>query len=206
MLHVINGEHYAGAERVQDLLAGSLPELGFEASQVCLKPGRFAAMRQTASVPLYEAAMRNRFDLRPASTVAQLVREEEFQLIHTHSVRAALVGGLAAAMTGVPLVHHIHSPTNRDSTRPWQDRLNAWIERITLHRAAALIAVSASLGEYAKEQGYAAEKIAVVPNGVPHRRPVPSRDPNKGDWTLGMVALFRPRKGIEVLLRALAAL
>ena len=50
------------------------------------------------------------------------------------------------------------------------------------------------------------QKIAVIPNGVPHHRPVPSRDPNNGDWTLGTVALFRPRKGIEVLLRAMARL
>ena len=74
VLHVINGEHYAGAERVQDLLAGSLPGLGFEVSQVCLKPGRFTAMRETKSAPLYEAAMRNRFDLRPAWKLARLVR------------------------------------------------------------------------------------------------------------------------------------
>ena len=31
VLHVINGEHYAGAERVQDLLAKRLPEFGFRA-------------------------------------------------------------------------------------------------------------------------------------------------------------------------------
>ncbi len=29
VIHVINGEHYSGAERVQDLLAQRLPEFGF---------------------------------------------------------------------------------------------------------------------------------------------------------------------------------
>ena len=172
VLHVINGEHYAGAERVQDLLAGSLPGLGFEVSQVCLKPGRFAAMRQTKSVALHDAAMHNRFDLRPAWKVARLIRQHGFQLIHTHSVRAALVGGLASAMTGVPMVHHIHSPTSRDTTRPWQDRLNAWAERFGLQRAAALVAVSASLGEYAKAAGLCGGKD----RRHPQRRPAsPSR-------------------------------
>jgi hypothetical protein len=28
VLHVVNGEHYAGAERVQDLLGGALPWFG----------------------------------------------------------------------------------------------------------------------------------------------------------------------------------
>ena len=46
-LHVINGEHYAGAERVQDLLAARLPDYGIQPAFACLKPGRFAAMRQT---------------------------------------------------------------------------------------------------------------------------------------------------------------
>ena len=84
--------------------------------------------------------------------------------------------------------------------------MNAWAERFGLWRASALIAVSASLGEYARRQGYAAEKVVVIPNGVPARRPIPVRDGAKTTWTLGMIALFRPRKGIEVLLHAMALL
>ncbi|MCA9164720.1 MAG: hypothetical protein KDA62_17135, partial [Planctomycetales bacterium] len=40
VLHVINGEHYSGAERVQDLLAARLPEFGFDAGFACVKPDR----------------------------------------------------------------------------------------------------------------------------------------------------------------------
>ena len=206
VLHVINGEHFAGAERVQDLLAAGLGPLGFDVSQACLKPGQFAAMRQAQSIPLHEVPMRNRFDLRPALKLARLVREGGFGLIHSHSVRAALVAGLASKLTGVPLVHHIHSPTDHDSTHPWRDRMNAWAERLGLRQASGLIAVSASLGQYARRQGYAAEKVSLVPNGVPARQPIPARDATAAAWTLGMVALFRPRKGIEVLLHALALL
>ena len=35
---------------------------------------------------------------------------------------------------------------------------------------------------------------------------VQARNPAKPDWTLGMIALFRPRKGLEILLEALALL
>ena len=45
-----------------------------------------------------------------------------------------------------------------------------------------------------------------MPNGVPCRTPAPPRADSKAAWTLGTVALFRPRKGIEVLLEALAFL
>jgi glycosyltransferase involved in cell wall biosynthesis len=117
-----------------------------------------------------------------------------------------MVAGLASKLTGVPLVHHLHSPTDHDSTHPWQDRMNAWAERLGAQRASTLIAVSHSLGQYARQQGYAPEKVTVIPNGVPARPPIPMRDAAKKTWTLGMIALFRPRKGIEVLLRAMALL
>jgi glycosyltransferase involved in cell wall biosynthesis len=206
VLHVINGEHYAGAERVQDLLAGGLGPLGFDVTQVCLKPGRFAELRQYKDIPILDVPMGSRFDLWPVLKLARIARRGGFQLIHSHSVRGAMVAGLASAISGIPLVHHIHSPTDHDTTHRWQDRANAWAERLGASRATALVAVSASLAEYARRQNYAADRVTVVPNGVPCRPLVPERAGSKTAWTLGMVALFRPRKGIEVLLRALALL
>ena len=46
VLHIINGEHYAGAERVQDLLGQQLGKFGYRAGFACLKHGQFAAMRK----------------------------------------------------------------------------------------------------------------------------------------------------------------
>ena len=206
MLHVINGEHYAGAERVQDLLAQELGQFGFEVGFACLKPGQFPGLRQSQHVALYEVPMRGRCDLRAVWRLVRIVRREGYDLLHCHSVRTSLVASLVSKITGVPLVHHVHSPSSRDSTRPWQDRINARIEAAGLRRASAVIAVSESLGRYLRGRGIAQEKICVVRNGVPCRRPAPPRDPAKRQWTLGTVALMRPRKGIEVLLKALAIL
>jgi glycosyltransferase involved in cell wall biosynthesis len=150
--------------------------------------------------------MRARFDIRPAWQLARLVREENYSLIHTHTPRAALIGGIAARLAGVPLVHHVHSPTGRDSTRRFQDGINARIERYSIAHAAAVIAVSQSLGQYAAAQGVAPAKIHVVPNGVPVLGPLAPRSAPRDAWTIGSVALFRPRKGLEVLLDSLAAL
>src|SRR5688500_3967485 len=60
VLHVVNGEHFSGAERVQDLLAGHLPTCGYELSFACVKPGRFPAARQHRDARLYELPMRSR--------------------------------------------------------------------------------------------------------------------------------------------------
>ena len=208
VLHVINGEHYAGAERVQDLLAAELPEHGVEVTFVCLKPGKFAAARKSLAAPLHTIAMRGRFDLRAVAKLVKLIRRGGFDLLHSHSPRSALVAGLASAITGVPLVHHVHSPTAQDTTHQLRCRINALVERFTLRRATALVAVSESLGRQIAARGFDPQKVNVVPNGVPSRLPSATINklPSSTACTLGVVALFRPRKGLEVLLRALADL
>ena len=206
VLHVINGEHYSGAERVQDLLALNLVRFGFEVGFACLKPGRFASMRQAKQTPLIELRMKSRFDLRPAVRLARLLRKDRYCLVHTHTPRAALVGRVASLLAGVPLVHHVHSPTAHDSTRVVKDRFNAWIERWSLSGVRGVIPVSCGLADYIESQGVAPRSISVVPNGVPTRGPLSCRQEPGPAWTLGTVALFRPRKGLEVLLEALALL
>ncbi len=205
VLHVINGEHYSGAERVQDLLAQGLPSCGFEVSFACVKPDRFAEARHYQQATLYETPMRGRFDWQCGRELAKLIRREDFALVHAHTPRSLLAGAIAAREAGVPLVYHVHSPTGHDSTRRLQNFINARMERWLLRRAAKLIAVSPSLAELMIRQGFAPERVVYVPNGVPAVKAVIRHRPTT-TWTLGMAALFRPRKGIEILLHSLALL
>jgi glycosyltransferase involved in cell wall biosynthesis len=206
VLHVVNGEHYAGAERVQDLLAARLPDYGFPVGLACVKPDRFPKLCRARRAAMFLTSMRGRWDLRPAWQLARLVRRQGYRVLHAHTPRTALLGGLASRLAGVPLVYHLHSPAREDSTRAWRDRFNAMVERAGLLRAAAIVAVSESLAAHARQHGFPAELVHVVPNGVPCRAAVGPRSARTGDWILGTVALFRPRKGIEVLLEALALL
>ncbi|MEN6450526.1 MAG: glycosyltransferase [Thermoguttaceae bacterium] len=205
-LHLVNGEHYAGAERVQDLLAQRLPELGYSVGFVCVKPGSFDAMRTSRDAPLWNVPMLGKFDLRAGWQVARLVRRHGYRLLHAHTVRTALFGSIASALAEVPLVYHVHSPTARNHTGGWRDRVNAAVERMSLRRAARIIAVSEAMGEHIVGQGLDPDRVTVVPNGVPQLESLPARPRPAGSWTLGMVALFRPRKGVEVLLEAIALL
>lgn len=206
VLHVVNGEHYAGAERVQDLLAMALPRHGFRVGFACLKPGRFPELRQSQHAKLYRLPMLTRFDLRAVWRLRRIIAAEGYRLVHAHTPRSAMIARLAAAAAGVPMVYHVHSPSWRDSTRRWQDRCNALVERLSLRGAVRMIAVSESLARQMAERGFPAKAISVVHNGVPRAQPAPYRDPPQGLWTLGTVALLRPRKGVEVLLEAIAIL
>lgn len=206
VLHVINGESYAGAERVQDLLALRLPDHGFEVAFACIKPGVFAERRAARSAALETIAMRGRFDLTPALALARWIRRDRMTLVHTHTPRSALIGRVASLLAGVPMVHHVHSPTSRDTENRVKNLLNVATERAALARVSRLIPVSASLRDQLLERGISRERIRLVPNGVPTPGPLPQRSSPGPVWTLGCVALFRPRKGLEVLIDAMASL
>lgn len=217
VLHVINGEHYAGAERVQDLLALRLGEFGYEVGFACVKPDRFPELRQSREAPLYELPSVSRFDPRASWELLRIIRREGYALVHAHTPRSLLAARPAALMAGVPLVYHVHSPTSRDTTHRIRNWLNTAAERACLVGVPKLIAVSESLGRHMQQSGFAARRIVVVHNGVPAKlTPAcrvgvisegtsPARQAGE-TWTLGTVALFRPRKGLEVLLDTIALL
>jgi len=206
VLHLINGEHYAGAERVQDLLALRLPEFGYSVGFACVKPDAFEALRASRDAPLFNVPMRTRFDLRVARRVARILAEGGYRLLHCHTVRTALAGRIAARLAGVPMVYHAHSPASRDSTRRWANFVNGQVERWSLRGASRVIAVSQAMAEHVAAEGFDPARTVVVHNGVPSPGALPDRDKPNGAWTLGMAALFRPRKGVETLLEAMARL
>ncbi|WP_333877291.1 glycosyltransferase [Methylobacter sp.] len=205
VLYVITGEFFSGAERVQDVLALRLPDYDYDVGFACLKRGKFPACRDS-TVPLFETPMKSKFDLAPAWEIARIVKRDGYTLLHTHSPRAAMVGQVVGWLTGVPMVHHIHSPTARDTERAWGNLMNSVMERLSLIGVARLIAVSQSLDRYLRQQGWSPHRIATVANGVPTFGPLPIRSVPGPEWIIGCVALFRPRKGIEVLIEALAKL
>src|SRR4051812_32268912 len=100
VLHVINGEDYSGAERVQDLLALGLPERGFDVGFACVKPNRFASVRQAQAAPVVDVPMKSRVDFRPVVRLAKYIRRHDYAIVHTHSARSVMLGAPAAALAG----------------------------------------------------------------------------------------------------------
>ena len=85
VLHLVNGEHYAGAERVQDLLALRLPDFNVDVTLACVKPGVFAQSRRSQATPLINLPMRGRLDVRPAWRLAKIVAGKFRSDSHAHS-------------------------------------------------------------------------------------------------------------------------
>ena len=210
VLHVVNGEHFSGAERVQSHLGRCLPRFGVRADFACVCPGRFAERLEAgdgSEGQCERLPMKHRADVGAAWRLAKLVRRRGDAIMHAHTPRTAMLTSIASTLTGVPWIYHVHSPAARDSARGVTNRINAAIERRSLAACSAIITVSESLRADCLSLGHHPDRVRVVHNGVPSIAPPRKPDPTKDDaWVMGIVALMRQRKGIEVLLEALGKL
>jgi glycosyltransferase involved in cell wall biosynthesis len=141
---------------------------------------------------------------RYASMAMELAKGEEFDVIHAHDWMTYPAGVGVAAMTGKPLVVHIHS-TEFDRSGEHVNQTVYDIEREGMQRANKVIAVShltrsIVIGRY----GIPGDKVEVVYNGV-ERHGVWSTEPQtirrdeKVVLFLGRITL---QKGPEYFLQA----
>jgi glycosyltransferase involved in cell wall biosynthesis len=125
-------------------------------------------------VPSLVRPIRPGADARALIDLAWLMRRERYDVVHTHSSKAGLVGRLAARMAGVPVVvHTIHGfPFNDQTlTRPVREGL-LWSERLAARITDRLVAVAAPNVCEAERRGItaAAGPIEVVHSGIDLRR------------------------------------
>ena len=86
-------------------------------------------------IPHFAVPMTRRFtplaDLRALWALARLMRRERFDVVHTHTPKAGLLGQLAARLSGVPVVvNTLHGFYFHEGTKPLPRRFYIWMERI----------------------------------------------------------------------------
>jgi glycosyltransferase involved in cell wall biosynthesis len=146
--------------------------------------------------------------------LAQVLREHDTALLHTHFTAADLQGAAAAAAAGVPCVWHIHTGFSGYSLRQRAKDLFK-MRYVARRRVARLIVVSPWLEQLLRRRGVPAEKVAVVPNPIAVERlaDLPGRAEARARFELdpdAQVALclgWWPQvKGVDVFLDALELL
>ncbi len=149
--------------------------------------------------------LRNSFDAPSARALSRLVRQNNIQIIHAHMARDYPLAAYAARTNPNAkfiVTRHVMFPLNR-------------LHRLTLAKAARVIAVSRAVGSSLQAAGVVqAEKINVVLNGIDVAKFARAKESFRREeflqhWNLpaetllvGTVGELTPLKGQEEILRA----
>jgi len=177
VLHVIGGGEFGGAERHILNLAAALDPAEVSLAVACLFSRPFADMARQAGLEAYAFPMRHKVDFRVVGRLVKLIGEGGFQVVHTHGVRANLIGRLAARRAGRPVVTTVHSLLRFDYPNLFSRLVNGLAEQFSRHLTTHFVTVSQALKEVLVRGGVPADRITVIYNGVVvHAPPEPPED------------------------------
>ncbi|MBM7866643.1 glycosyltransferase [Heliobacterium gestii] len=212
VLHIIGGGEIGGAEiHILDLARHFSPQ-EVELRLCCLFPAPLLQRAQKQGILATAVPMRSKVDLIGFWKVLRLIRQTQPAIVHTHGVRANLIGRLAAKVAGVRCtVTTVHSVLANDYPDQLSRWINFWSEKLTAALTERYIVVADFLKKNLCEQGIAPAKITVIHNGVDDEKYTNVQDKRDlraelgiaADAPLvGMVGRFHPVKGHKYLIEA----
>lgn len=208
ILQISSATTLGGGERHLSALANGLVRRGHDV-YVAARP--HAALRsELAQLPpanITTLPLRNALDVQSARALGKLVQQHQIRIVHAHLARDYPLAAYAARINPrarLVVTRHVLFQLNR-------------LHRLTLAKAARVIAVSQAVANQLQENGVVpAEKISVVLNGIDTDRFRDARQKfNRSEflerWQLpagtlliGIVGELTPLKGQEDFLRAAA--
>lgn len=167
VIHIIGGGEFGGAEKHILNLAGAVDRQAVELTVCCLFSAPFVEIASRAGISALALPMRNKADLGMIRKLAVLIQEGNFDLVHTHGVRANLLGRLAARLAGCQkVVTTVHSLLEKDYQGTISRTANNLAERSTRFLTDHFIAVSQGLKDRLVAGGISAGRITVIYNGI----------------------------------------
>ena len=150
----------------------ALRDYGFDVHAVAA-PGPSMAAVEAEGIPVHTVPLTRRIPAPVADAAAlwqlfRLMRRHEFQIVHTHTPKASLLGQHAAWMAGVPLrIHTVHGLYLRNGGIGVADRFFLLMERATMRRAHFSLSQNAEDVATARRHKLCeAERIAFLGNGI----------------------------------------
>jgi len=219
IVHVITGLSGGGAERMMINVARGLDPARFQSRVISLsRDHTFAPALDAAGIPIttLDARPLLTLGLGPLRRVAQILRREKPDVVQTWLFDADLVGGIAAWMTGVPVIWNIRASMSDSGWRPLASSVRL---RVVARVCAALSRVvprniiSSSQANVRRNlRHYQPEKIRVIgngidadlfkPDGVARAEVREELGVGEGTPLIGMVARFHPVKDFETFFAA----
>lgn len=185
---VMLAKGFGGAERLFVDLCRALAARGHEVTAVCHPRGQAAAMlRESPGVIVEPMRVAGNWDLLAVRRLRAVFAARRPRVVHAHLARAAHLAGRAARALRLPVIAKTHN----------------YVDLKYYRNVDRFVATTVDQKAYLVRAGVAADRVEVIPNfsSIPPAAAVAAPG---GD--LAAVARLVPKKGVDVLLRALARL
>jgi len=144
VLYLITELSMGGAQRALLHLLGGINRERYTPTVACLfnGDGVIAHEIQTMDIPVFDARMHGKADLKALNRLYQNIRSQRPTILHTSLFHANLPGRIIGRWTGVPII--ISSERTMAMESEWRYRLNRW----TIGNVDRVVAVSKEVGEF----------------------------------------------------------
>lgn len=166
----------------------------------------------TLPIPL-KGQISPRYDWETILLLIQYLRKHDITIVHAHGAKAALVGRIAAALCGIPVViYTVHNSIYYENWSKTKKKLMALTERIFSYKTDSIITVSDALKrEVMLMEQISKHKLITIYNGINLENNKPSccgqqirqslNVPLDGKL-VGVIARLAPQKGVTYFIKA----
>ncbi len=212
VLHLIGGGDVGGAK---SHVLSLVRELGkhIDVKLVSFRPGAFADDARAMGINVEVVKSGN--IISDVKRVLQIIREEGYEIVHSHGAKANMISVIAKKFLLTPTVTTVHSDYRLDYLQSLLKRLSfGLINTVALRFIDYHIGVSKNFKEMLIKRNFDPELIFTVYNGIDFEKKIPaySREGflkkhkldsiNEGDVLIGILARLDPVKGLNIFLQA----
>lgn len=212
---------FGGAQRNTLLTLKGLARDGYEAELICGAGGRLIQEAKAIGVPVHVIAELVRQvnplkDSRALLRLYQLFRSRKFQVVHTHSTKAGLLGRLAGRGARVPVIIHTVHGFPFEMNGDLRSRSYVALERLVGHITHRIVCVGEVLRQEVSAWKIVAEtKLVTIYSGIDFSSYVPKRPAVEtksgleleGSWPIiGSIGRLSEQKAQHYLIEAIALL
>jgi len=156
-----------GLDRSQFVVGVAAPPVRFSTKD----DTRFIDDVQQTETSIYYVDMHREIrpfsDLKALIKLVQIIRSEQYDLVHTHSSKAGFLGRFAGKLCGVPVIYTPNGFYFLDSRSSLKGKIFQYLEKFAGTITDCLIAVSESEKQSALDHHIIDEdRIIVIPNGI----------------------------------------
>lgn len=203
--HVVIGGEVAGGQMVALRLAQAARAAGHDIRFVSPSDGAFLDLVRSDGMPADVVPIVSALDLRATARIARLLRRTRVDLVHVHGHFAVnVVTRVAGRLAGVRVLSHMHIENAFRAGGPSRSTQVA-LDNATARLCFAIVAVSDATRLALVRQGYPADRLVTIHNGI---EPAAQAEPLRlaDGPTILEVARLADVKGQRTLIATLAGL